>query len=256
MSRTNILAARPLDRATPVPLYYQIAENLRQAIRDLEAAPEGERAGLPTEVELCRQFGVSRGPVRQALQLLEREGLVSRERGRGTFVARRRLTHELTKLCSVTADMEARGWRPGAQVLRVQAMAPPAHVRHALGLAQGENVWEVYRLRLADDEPVSLQWCYIPCTLTPGLPVQDLAGSLWRIFSDQYGLKLAFAEQTLRTRRATPDEARLLHIEKGEALFVITRTIYDDQTRPVQYLHSLWRGDRYDFTVRLHCDER
>jgi len=251
----NTLPARPLDRATPLPLYYQIAESLREAIRDLEAAPEGERAELPTEVELCQRFGVSRGPVRQALQLLEREGLVSRERGRGTFVARRRLTHELTKLCSVTADMEARGWRPGARVLRAQAMKPPAHVRHALALGDGETVWEVYRLRLADDEPVSLQWCYVPCALTPGLPVQDLAGSLWRIFSDQYGLKLAFAEQTLRARPATPDEARVLHIAKGDALFVITRTIYDEQGRAVQYLHSLWRGDRYDFTVRLHCEE-
>jgi len=255
MPRDNALSARPVDRSVPTPLYYQIAESLREAIRDLEAAPEGERAELPTEVELCQRFGVSRGPVRQALQLLEREGLVSRERGRGTFVARRRLTHELTKLCSVTADMEARGWRPGARVLRAQAMKPPAHVRHALALGDGETVWEVYRLRLADDEPVSLQWCYVPCALTPGLPVQDLAGSLWRIFSDQYGLKLAFAEQTLRARPATPDEARVLHVARGDALFVITRTIYDDEGRPVQYLHSLWRGDRYDFTVRLHCEE-
>ena len=247
-----VVTAHPIDKTLPIPYYYQIAESLRQAIRDLEVSSREGEIALPSEPELCRRFQVSRGVVRQALQLLEREGLVRRERGRGTFVTRKRLEHELTRLCSVTEDMQARGWSPGARLLGMRAVDPPLHVRHSLQLATEEEVWEVYRLRLADAEPVSLQWCYIPVRVTPGLDQHDLTGSLWALFADRYGLTLAMAEQTVRARGATPEEADLLDIDEGDAVFVITRTIYDGTGAPVQYLHSLWRADRYDFTVRLY----
>lgn len=239
-------ALRPLDRSTPMPLYYQLAERLREAVRDADVA-----LALPAEHELCRRFRVSRSVVRQALGRLEAEGLIVRERGRGTFVRRRRLEHELTRLCSVTDDLRARGWRPGTRLLGLRALVPPRHIRAALALAEGDEVWEVYRLRLADDEPVSLQWCYLPVALAPDLGEQDLTGSLWRLYEQHYGRRLESADQEVRVRAASPDEARLLLVAAGAPLFCITRTIYDQHDAPVQYLDSLWRGDRYDFTMRL-----
>jgi len=246
------LATRPIDKNVPIPYYYQIAQTLRDAVTDLTLKQREEEVALPSEAELCGRFQVSRGVVRQALQLLEHEGLIHRERGRGTFVTRRRLEHELTHLCSVTEDLRARGWAPGAQLLHVREMPPPLHIRHALRLAQGEAVWEVYRLRLADGEPVSLQWCYTPVRLTPGLDQEDLSGSLWDLYRARYGLNLAMADQTVRVRAAAPEEADLLAISEGDPVFVITRTTYDHAETPVQYLASLWRSDRYDFTVRLY----
>lgn len=236
----------PVDRTSPVPLYYQIAQSLRAAIGAADQA-----AALPTELALCRRFRVSRGVVRQALGLLEQEGLIERARGRGTFIRPRRVEHELTRLCSVTDDLRARGFRPGTRLLGVAAMPAPPHIAQALDLAEGEPVWEVYRLRLADDEPVSLQWCYLPVAVAPDLDRQDLSGSLWRLYEEQYGRRLQWAEQSVRTRAAAPEEAERLAVEPGDPLFIITRTIYDDRDEPVQYLHSLWRGDRYDFRLRL-----
>ena len=246
------LTTRPIDKGVPIPYYYQIAQSLRAAISDVQVGAAEAEIAVPSEPELCRRFDVSRGVVRQALQHLEREGLVRRERGRGTFVTRRRLGQELTRLCSVTEDLRARGFTPGARLLGVRMVRPPLHIQHALCLREGGEVYEVYRLRLADEEPVSLQWCYTAVKLTPGLDQEDLTGSLWDLYTRRYGLVLAVADQTLRARAATPEEAELLDIDAGDPLVAITRTTYDGSETPVQYLDSLWRGDRYDFTVRLH----
>jgi len=245
------LARLRINKDIPIPYYYQIAQGLREMIEDAgEVNGQGEIA-LPSELELCRIYDVTRGTVRHALADLEREGLIYREKGRGSFVKRRRMQLDLTRLCSTTQDMQQRGWVPGTKVLSVRCMAPRPHVQRELALNEDKPVWEVYRLRTADGEAISLQRAHIPCDMTPGLDQHDLAGSLYYTLKNSYGIQLKTADQTIRTRAATLEEAELLEVAEGDPVFVIERTSYDQAGRAVEHLHSLWRGDRYDLQVRL-----
>ena len=112
-------------------------------------------------------------------------------------------------------------------------------------------MWEINRLRLADGEPISLQWSYLSCQRVPELDRHDLTGSLYETLSSAYGIELRTAEQVIRTRLATIEEAPLLGIPEGAPVFVIDRTSHDQAGKPVEHLHALWRGDRYDLQIRL-----
>ena len=249
MNATIKMGGRRIDRALPIPYYYQIAEILRGMIADAEVGPDAELS-LPSENELCRLYVVTRATVRHALALLEREGLVYRRKGKGTFL-RRRVQLDLARLCSTTKDMQARGWVPSTRLLGVRVIEPSLHIQHQLQIAADPPVWEVHRLRLADGEPISLQWSYLSCQRAPDLDRHNLAGSLYDTLYNAYAIELRTADQVIRTRLATAEEALLLEIPAGAPVFVIDRTSYDQAEKPVEHLHALWRGDRYDLQIRL-----
>ncbi len=249
----NTITARRINKDLPVPYYYQIVQILRESIGDLNAAESQEEILLPSETELCEMFSVNRGTLRHALDLLEREGLIYREKGRGTFIRRRRVELDLTYLCSTSEDLRNRGWTPGTELLSIIQITPRVHIQNSLHLADGEKVWEVYRLRFANGEPISLQRSFLPVALTPDLIKRDLSKPLWNVWQNDYQIQPKEGEQTIRTRRATGEEAELLQIEEGAPIFEITRVTYDTNNCPFEYLISLWRGDRYDFYVRISC---
>lgn len=255
----HFLALQRINKDIPVPYYYQIAQVLREAIEDADIDQRQGEIALPSEAELCGFFQVTRGTVRHALQTLEQEGLIYREKGRGTFLRRQRLELDLTHLCSTTEDLKIRGWMPAVRVLSLVEVLARPHIRRALGISEQTKVWEIYRLRLANGEPISLQWSYIPTDLTPQLGQEDLTHSLYYILKDKYGILLRTAHQFIRTRAATTDEAELLEVAEGTPVFVIDRTTHDQNGLAVEHLNSLWRGDRYDLRVALFsrgCAER
>jgi GntR family transcriptional regulator len=249
MSGTFQVGARRIDRALPIPYYFQIAEILRGLIAEANLNPETDMA-LPSENELCDLYAVTRATVRHALDLLEREGLVYRRKGKGTFL-RRRVQLDVARLSSTTKDMRARGWVPATRVLSMQVITAARHIQHQLRVPDPPLVWEIHRLRLADGEPISLQWSYLSCQRAPGLDGHDLSGSLYDTLRSAYSIELRTADQVIRTRLATDEEALLLEIPAGAPVFAIERTSYDQAERPVEYLHALWRGDRYDLQIRL-----
>jgi GntR family transcriptional regulator len=250
-----ILNRRKIDKGLPVPYYYQIVQILREAIQDLDVSPDGANVEFPSEMELSEYFQVNRGTIRHALQLLEREGLIYREKGRGTFLRRRRVELDLSTLCSTTADLKARGWTPDSQILSLEKISPSLHIQRFLELQPDALVWLVYRLRLADNEPISLQWSYVPVEIAPHLDQEDLSSSLYYILKNSYGVELKSGDQKIRTRPATIEEGRILEIPEGAPVFEISRVTYDQYQRPIEHLDSLWRGDRYDLQVRLYSRE-
>ncbi|MCP4166423.1 MAG: GntR family transcriptional regulator [Chloroflexi bacterium] len=247
------LGTSRINKDLPIPYYYQIAQDLREMIEDIGVDPDSEQReiALPSEIELSTAYQVTRGTVRHALELLEREGLIYREKGRGTFLSRRRVQLDLRRLCSTTEDMKARGWKTSTQVLSVTSLLPSIHMQQQLRIADGDMVWEVNRLRLADGEPLSLQWAYLPCRRTPKLDQLDLTGSLYYALKDQYNIELRTANQVIRARVVSEEEADLLQSIVGDPVFVLHRTSFDQNGQPVEYLNSLWRADRYDLEVQL-----
>lgn len=250
------LPVRRIDKDLHIPFYYQVVQILRDFIQDLSVAPGDDPVILPSENELTEFFQVNRGTVRHALELLEREGLIYREKGRGTFVRRRRVELDLSTLSSTTEDLRARGWAPSSRLIRLELLEPSEHIAQALRLNGSEYVWLIQRVRLANGEPISLQWSYLPKRLAVDLGERGLPTSLYYLLQNTYGITLRSGEQTIRTRTSTPEEAKLLEVKDGAPVFEVSRITFDENQTPVEHLYSLWRGDRYDLRVHLYTPNR
>jgi GntR family transcriptional regulator len=250
MAETYINPKR-INKDLPVPYYYQIVQALRESIADLKEPDVNEKIALPSEPELSDFFSVNRGTIRHALQVLEREGLIYREKGKGTFVRRRRVEMDLSYLCSTTEYMKSRGWEPYTEVISVDKVIPRMHIRASLNLQESDKVWEIFRSRSANGEPISLQRAFFPVVLMPDLDEKNLSSSFYNIWKNSYNILPHEGEQTIRTRPATEEETSLLAIDEYDPIFEITRTTFDINGTPFEYLISIWRGDRYDFFVRL-----
>jgi len=206
---------------------------------------------LSSEHELAEQHGLSRATVRHALDELEHDGWIYRQKGVGSFAPVRRFEQDLTQLVSTTEDMRQRGWSLLTRVLSLQPLPAATHVARALELSSGAPVYELCRLRLVDDVPISVQTAYLPAALCPRLEENDLAASLYRLLESRYGLRLWSGRETLCARGATEREARLLDIPEGTPVMYAERITYAATGVAVEYLEAVWRGDRYDFKVTL-----
>lgn len=235
-----------LDRGSPVPLYYQLAQQLEAAIEQGVLAP-GNLLG--NEVDLSVRLGLSRPTVRQAIQSLVDKGLLVRRRGVGTQVVHSHVRRPL-ELSSLYDDMEAAGQGPTTRVVRNETAPAPADVAAALGLTEGGEVALLERLRLTHGRPVALLRNYLP----PGL--LDLDGArleatgLYRMMRTA-GITLHSARQTVGARSATAPEAERLDEKEGAALLTMQRTAYDDTGRPVEYGTHIYRASRYSFDFQL-----
>ncbi len=243
---------RPLrvDRASPIPLHIQVKEALKDRIVRRTLKP-GDL--VPGDVKLCGQFGVSRTTVRQALAELAREGLVVRERGRGTFVAPPKLTERaFERLSGFFEDMVALGHPPVSQVLRQQMVAADEEVAARLSLEPGALVVEIERLRFVEDEPVVLTTTYLPHALVPGLETADLGRrSLYEFLQTECGLSLARGRRTIEAVAADIRQARLLGVRKGAPLVFLQSVSYLADDRPIEFYLAFHRGDRSRFEVEL-----
>jgi len=240
---------QPIDKSNPVPYYQQLADMLRHEIEEHQY--DSDVFQLPSENELSERHGISRATVRHALDVLERDGWIYREKGRGAFAAVRRVEQELTQLVSTTEDMRSRGWSLVTQIISLERMAVPDHVGHALELASEAEVFKLCRLRIVNGEPISLQTAYLPCELCPKLDEDDLTLSLYRLLESRYGLRLWTADGILRARCASPIEAQWLQIYETMPVIYMERVTYAVTGVAVEYLEAAWRGDRYDFKVSM-----
>jgi GntR family transcriptional regulator len=232
-----------------MPRYCQIKRHLLEAIESGALGP-GDR--VPSERELTEQFGVSRMTARHALRDLETQGYLYRLQGKGTFVATPKLEQQLARLTSFTEDMRRRGLEPGARVLSVEAVEAGAKVARALGIAASEPIFRLERLRLAGGEPMALEVSHIPAGLCPGLGEVDFTDqSLYWILRERFGVVLAGATQSLEAVPASPYEAEVLRVHEETPLLLLERVSFDAAGRAVEFVRSLYRGDRYRFTTEL-----
>ncbi len=238
-----------IDKSSPVPFYQQIADVLEEEIETHR--PLEDDYQLPSEHELASLHGVSRTTIRRALDVLDRKGLIYRERGKGSFAAARRVEHELTKLVSTTEHMRQRGWSLETRVVSLEREAVPSRVAQGLELSRAVPVYKLRRVRVVEGEPAGLETAYLPTELTPGLEKHDLTHSLYRILETHYGLRLWSGREILRARCALPEEQELLDVGECTAVMYVERVTYAASGEAVEYLEAVWRGDRYDFTVSL-----
>lgn len=240
---------KTVDKQSHLPYYAQLADILRGIIQDSLSGDETEL--LPSENDLVDTYHVSRATVRRALSLLAREGLVYKVRGKGTYIAKHRARYPLTKLIPTTEDMQRRGWKAGIEVLSFEQLETHAPITEALGLVPGDCLYELCRLRLGNDQPVGLQWAYLPVDIFPGLVEYDLAASLTRVAEREFGIVFWSAHEFLRARLPTGFEAGKLHIPGDLPVIYMERITFTPEGRPVEFLQSVWRSDMYEYEFSL-----
>ncbi len=226
----------------------------RQAVRrELLAMLEGLDVGdsLPSERRLAEDLGVSRPTLRQAIDGLVAEGLLDRRHGSGTYVAEPRIAVSLT-MTSFTEDMIRRGMRPGGRVLSFRTETAGARIGRRLALSPAEEVFTIRRLRLADDATMAIETLYMPRVLLPGLRRQDLEGRSFYDLLRGEGVAIASGTETIEPTVTTTEEAADLGVPVHMPAFLIQRVTRDGDGRPLEYVRSVYRGDRY----RLELDLR
>lgn len=243
------LPAAALDRHSVVPLYYQIQQRLLQQIRSgtLKAGQP-----VPSEQEISSRMGVSRMTARQALKSLCSLGVAYSQRGKGTFVSRFKLEKSFRQVLSFSEEMSARGSRPRSKVLEFRRIEPDSQIAEALHALAGDEILLVRRVRMADSAPLCVESTHISARLCPTFRQEfDPRGSLYRFLAEHCNVQIDFADEVAEASVASSEEARLLRIRKNAPVFRFTRTAYMQSGEPVEFVRSVYRGDRCKIVTRL-----
>jgi DNA-binding GntR family transcriptional regulator len=235
-----------VDRTSPVPLYFQLAQHLERAIASGDL-PHGSR--LENEIQLAEHLRLSRPTVRRAIQYLVDKGLVVRKRGVGTTVVHAKVKRGI-ELTSLYDDLVRTGQTPTTRVLSNDVEAAPPEAAQALGMPEGTRVVGIRRVRYAQGAPIALLQNYLPVTL-PRITTEALEhDGLYRIMHGK-GIHLHSAIQTIGARSANAGEARLLEEPRRAPLLTMERTAYDDHGEAVEYGTHVYRASRYYFEQSL-----
>ncbi|KAA5829525.1 GntR family transcriptional regulator [Saccharopolyspora hirsuta] len=234
-------------RAQREPKYWGLKQHLLDMLRSL---PPG--SPIPTERSLAAEFDVSRTTVRQALAELTVEGRLLRVQGKGTFAAKPKVAQRL-QLSSYTEDMRAHGRQPTSRLLEVVEEPADPELATLLDTKPSATVLRLRRLRLADGEPMAIETTHLPLTRFRGLTGRlESGGSLYQVLRENFDVELGHAEETIETALASPEEAELLGSEVGLPMLLLSRHSFDTEGRPVEWVRSIYRGDRYKFVARLN----
>lgn len=235
-----------------LPRYHRIAESLRERIRRGEWTAG---APLPNQRRLARDFGVTLMTLRQALELLERDQLITRRHGLGTFVAAPTIDYEILKLQRFAGELSARGEAVSTRVLDARAAVVDRRASLALGLPPRARLVMVERLRLVDEHPLSLQRSFLPARIGEEVLTSDLAATpLSQVLEFKLGIVVVRAREAVSAVRLAPREARELACASGAPAFESERVSFDAAGRPVVFDRVFIPGDRFRITRDLHYD--
>lgn len=237
-----------IDKNSPLPIYFQIEEQIKRQIENGEFQAHD---ALPSEREYAEQFEISRMTVRQAINNLVNDGYLYRQKGRGTFVADKKLEQQLNGLTSFTEDMKARGLNPSSKLLSFEIIPADKKIASELHISLYAPVYEIKRIRLADDVPMALETVYMSANLIKGLTEDIINLSLYQYVENYVKLKIDYASQTLESAIASELEVTHLAIPKNSPILFIQRNTFLIAGTPLEYVKSAYRADRYKFTINI-----
>ncbi len=230
------------------------SETRDQVLELIERLGVGD--AIPSERQLSADLGVSRLTVRAALDELVREGYLLRRRGAGTFVSEPKIAQELT-MTSFTEDMLRRGMVPGSRTLELRTSPAGPWLGRILHVSPSEPIVVVKRLRLADDETMAIETLHVRASLAPGLTAKDLEEhSFYELLTERYGLDVVGGLQTIEPTVTNEEESEALGVPLHSPAFLFERTTRSREGEIVEYVRSLYRGDRYRLVTELSRDPR
>jgi GntR family transcriptional regulator len=206
---------------------------------------------LPSERKLATDLKVSRPTLRAVIDELVREGLLLRRHGSGTYVAEPKIALPLT-MTSFSEDMARRGMQPGSRVVDFELTTAGAKLGQRLQISPVDEVWVITRLRLADDETMAIEWLHAPRRLLGALRREELAThSFYELLRVRRGIVIASGTQTIEPTVTSPEEAELLGVPVHSPAFLFERTTQSERGEVVEFVRSIYRGDRYRLVTEL-----
>jgi len=239
----------PLDRHSPIPLYFQFKQHLLQQFGNDEFQCGHS---LPPEMDLVKDFQISRATVRRALHEMEHDGYINRIPGKGTFVLRTRIKRGLTRMSSFSEDMRERGQTVSSQVIEASWKVPPLYISEQFQTPENEPLMYIYRLRLADNLPIALSRSYLKIPENIEISLSDLreTPSIWSLLEHR-GVLLIETDKLMEASLANKEQARLLDIPVGTALLQVEGMAYSTNHIPLEYSVILNSGERYKYMIHL-----
>jgi GntR family transcriptional regulator len=212
----------------------------------------GVGEAIPSERQLSAEFGVSRLTLRAAVDELVREGYLVRRRGAGTFVSEPKIAQELT-MTSFTEDMRRRGMTPASRTLELKVVPAGARLGRILRVSPSEPVMVAKRLRLADRETMAMETLHVPERLVPALSAKELEErSFYELLEDRYGIVIVGGTQTIEPTVTNEEESAALGVPLHSPAFLFERVTHAEDGEIVEYVSSLYRGDRYRLVTDLN----
>ena len=238
----------PAKQHSAIPAYQRIQSSIRKRIDAGQLRPGDP---VTSERDLAKLHEVSLMTARHALAYLEREGIVERRRGIGTFVAEPKI--HFNKLMSYTEQMAARSLVAASKILFGKMIDDEPEVAARLALAPADSMVKLQRLRHADEEPFALETCYVSAVQFPALLSAPLhRDSLFAILERDYGVKLGYADEEIDATAADPQTSELLNVPRREPLLRIRQLIYSTNGKPLMYVLGIYRSDRHNFVIRRY----
>ncbi len=234
-----------IDYRQPVPKYYQIYDELLEQIR---SGRYKEYDRFPSDTELVKKYGVSRGTIREAVKLLFQRGYLVREQGRGTFVTYRKIEQDPDKLMGFTELMKRNNIRPSARIIKKVIVDAPPNFINLMHLGDRDKLVHIIRVRLGDDQPLIIERSFFVYDFFK--PIYDLdlqANSIFELLYKHTKTRLGEAEQRIEAISAGQIEAELLHVKFGTPLLLMKRLIKTKEGRYFQYSEDVYRSDRINF---------
>jgi GntR family transcriptional regulator len=212
----------------------------------------GVGGAIPSERQLSAQLGVSRLTLRAALDELVRAGYLVRRRGSGTFVSEPKIAQELT-MTSFSEEMRRRGMRPGARTLSLTTTTAGAYLGRSLHVSPSERIVVAKRLRIADEETMAIETLHVRESLVPGLTARDLEDmSFYELLSQRYGIEIVGGVQAIEPTVTNDEESEALGVPLHSPAFLFERTTRSQTGEIVEFVRSIYRGDRYRLVTELN----
>jgi GntR family transcriptional regulator len=236
-----------IDKKSPIPVYFQLKDII---LKKIENGEYSENDMIPSERELGVTLGISRMTVRQALNCLVNEGVLYREKGRGTFVSRTKIVQK--NIRSFSETVSRRGMVPSTKVMVFKKEKAPENIVAALGLKNGDNVYDLRRLRLANQIPVGIEESFIPERYCPNLEKYDLTASLYKIIKEEYAHAISYVDHVIEAAKPTKEEKSLLGISGNIPVLIATGINFTESDLKLFYERSVYRSDEYKFNLRIN----
>ncbi|MCM3163211.1 GntR family transcriptional regulator [Metabacillus litoralis] len=239
-----------LGNEESVPFYKQLKDKI---IEDIEIGKLKHGDKLPSERDLAAQYGISRMTARHTLSALEREGLVERRVGAGSFVSNNKIQMDFITFNSFTNDMLGKGLTPSTQVLSIGHLKATPFLAEKLQLPEGEELFTVKRLRLVNDRPIAIEESFIPeqyCQNIKDFITNDI--SLYNVLENEFGIKLVKAKEFMRVTFSDENESKLLKIRSESPCIFREAVAFDRNDKEIEFSTSLTRSDIVKFYSELN----
>lgn len=237
-----------IDKKSEIPLYQQLAHSIKKAV-DEQKLKENDK--IPAENEFCKIYDLSRTTVRQALDILEKDGYIYKLRGKGSYVSTPKIYQNRSSFSKFYDDMRSLGKVPVSKIISLKIKVADAYVREKMQLEENEMLCQIKWIRYGNNEPLIYETINLNYKLVDGIEMKELTDKkLYDILSEEYGIKMTHGKELFYSCKLDINEAKNLGLKENDLGMKVERVVFQGKD-VVEYTTSTVRGDRFIYTTNF-----